>query len=350
MSVSADPEGRTVRAVELSDGFGLDNLHLAGRRAPVPGWGEVAVRIAAVSLNYRDHLLVAGVYNPRQRLPVVPCSDAAGVVESVGPGVTRWQPGDRVVSLFMPNWSGGPPDAAALAGTRGGPHGDGVLAEAALFREDALLPVPEGLELAEAATLPCAGVTAWSAVIKHGAARPGTTVVVQGTGGVALFAAQFARAAGARVALMSSSDEKLAKLADIGADVTLNYRTTPEWGKAVRAAFGVEGVDLVIEIGGAETLEQSLRAVRAGGTIALIGVVSGPAPRLDLPLAVMREVRLQGVTVGSRQDALAMHAGVASHAIRPVISHRVPLEDCREAFALMAAGGHIGKIVIDVGG
>ncbi|MEM1046591.1 MAG: NAD(P)-dependent alcohol dehydrogenase [Pseudomonadota bacterium] len=335
------------RAVVL-DGFGIDNMRFDMRPMPHPAPGEVLVRIAAVSLNYRDYLLMKGVYNPRQAMPVIPCSDGAGVVEAVGEAVTAFKPGDRVVNVFMANWPAGEPTSDMLSETRGGPGGDGFLSTHTLCEERALLPVPADLSLNEAATLPCAGITAWNAVIAEADVPPGGTVLVQGTGGVSLFAAQFAKAAGARLAVLSSSDEKLAAIADLKPDFTLNYRETPKWAKAVREGFAPDGVDLIVEVGGEETLEQSLRAVRTSGTLAMIGVLSGAIAPVNLPLVVMRHVRLQGITCGSRQNMVDMLAAIGHHGLRPRISHVFAFERYREAFETMGAGGHIGKIVIEV--
>lgn len=335
-----------MRRIELGPDFGLDNLRIIEAEPPLPGPGEVLVRVAAASLNFRDHLFVAGQYDPRAKLPAVPVSDCAGTVVGTGPGAFRFKAGDRVVNLFMEDWPSGPARRDFLAGGRGGGGRPGVLSDYVVFREEALLPVPASLTLEEAACLPCAGVTAWCAIFCDDTLRPGGTVVVQGTGGVALFALQFAKAAGLRVALLSSSDEKLAAVADLGADVAINYRDTPDWSKPVRAALGGDGVDLVVELGGETTLAQSLRAVRVGGTVAMIGVLSGAVAPLALPLVVMRQVRLQGVTTGSRTDMEAMLAAIELHGIKPRIHRVFPFEDYAAAFQLMGAGGHVGKIVI----
>ncbi|HZH25615.1 MAG TPA: NAD(P)-dependent alcohol dehydrogenase [Azospirillaceae bacterium] len=333
-----------MRTAELS-GFGLENLRIVERPPPRPGHGEVRVRVRAVSLNYRDVLLVRGVYNPRQAFPVVPCSDAAGEVDAVGPGVSAWQPGDRVVNSFFPGWPAGGPTPAALASGLGSP-GDGVLAEYRVFPADALVRTPDHLSDAEAATFPCAGVTAWSAIVALGGTRPGDTVLVQGTGGVSVFALQFAKLCGARVVATSSSDEKLARAAALGADHGINYTAVPDWGAAARAWAGGSGLDHIVEVGGAGTLEQSVRAIRPGGTISLIGVLSGPAPMLNLPLVVMRQVRLQGVTVGPTSELEAMLRAVAQWRLRPVVGAQVPLDHLHDAFRLMDRGGHFGKVVV----
>ena len=324
--------------------FGLDHLALVERDTPQPGHGAVRVRVRAVSLNRRDALLVQGIYNPRQRLPVVPCSDASGIVEAVGPGVARLKAGDRVVAHFFTGWIAGEPKPEKLATALGGAGGDGTLQECVVLPEEALLPLPDALSFEAAATLPCAALTAWSAVRDL---RPGDTVLVQGTGGVSIFALQFARLAGARVIATTSSDDKAARLRALGADAVLNYRTDPDWGRHAREAAGGR-LDLVVDVGGAATLEASLRAVRPGGTIALVGVLGGAAATIPLPLAVMRQVRLQGVTCGDREAFEAMLRAIRLHGLEPVISHAFGLDEAPLAFRAMEDGSHFGKIVIRV--
>jgi NADPH:quinone reductase-like Zn-dependent oxidoreductase len=336
-----------MRVWELQNRFGLDNLALADRPAPQPGPGQARVRMTAATLNYRDLLVVGGRYNPKLRLPLVPVSDGAGVVEAVGEGVTRFRPGDRVVGVFFQGWLEGEPSAEKLA-TGLGADLDGVLCESRVFDEAGLLPVPDYMSDAEAAALPCAGVTAWSAIVTLSRVRPGDMVVVQGTGGVALFALQFAKLLGATVILTSSDDAKLARGRALGADHLVNYRTEPDWSRPVKALTEGRGADVVIEIGGAGTLAQSIRAVRVGGTIAMIGVVAGAAASdVPLPLVVMRQVRMQGVTLGSRADFEAMLRACAAARLRPVLDERrFALADAPTAFRRMAAGEHVGKIVI----
>jgi NADPH:quinone reductase-like Zn-dependent oxidoreductase len=324
--------------------FGLDHLALVERDTPQPGHGAVRVRVRAVSLNRRDALLVQGIYNPRQRLPVVPCSDASGIVDAVGPGVARLKAGDRVVAHFFTGWIAGEPKPEKLATALGGAGGDGTLQECVVLPEEALLPLPDALSFEAAATLPCAALTAWSAVRDL---RPGDTVLVQGTGGVSIFALQFARLAGARVIATTSSDDKAARLRALGADAVLNYRTDPDWGRHAREAAGGR-LDLVVDVGGAATLEASLRAVRPGGTIALVGVLGGAAATIPLPLAVMRQVRLQGVTCGDREAFEAMLRAIRLHGLEPVISHAFGLDEAPVAFRAMEDGSHFGKIVIRV--
>lgn len=327
--------------------FGLENLQLVERALPEPGPGQVRVGLRAVSLNYRDLMMVKGLYNPRQPLPLVPCSDGAGVVEAVGEGVTTWQVGDRVMTCFHQGWSDGQIPEAVHAGTLGGPL-DGTLAESMLVSEHGLVRTPEGLSEVEAATLPCAGVTAWAALFSQGRVRPGDTVLVLGTGGVSIFALQLAHAAGCRVIVTSSSEEKLARARELGAWETVNYREHPEWAKQVRKLTGGRGVDLVVEVGGAGTLGQSLRATRTGGTVAVIGVLSGTRSEVDVIPVLMQRLRLEGIFVGPRQDHQDLARFLDQHGIHPVVDAVFPFPQAREAFAHLEAAGHLGKIVIEV--
>jgi NADPH:quinone reductase-like Zn-dependent oxidoreductase len=338
----------TDRAWALTYGFGIDNLRMETRAAREPGQGEARVRIEWVSLNRRDLLLVEGIYNPRQSLPVVPCSDGAGTVEAVGPGCARVRSGDRVVISFFPGWIAGEPDMAKLASALGGP-GDGVLRDAVTIAESALVLLPPSLSTEAAATLPCAALTAWSAVVEHGAIRPGSVVVTQGTGGVSLFALQFSKRLGARVVATTSSEAKAQKLAELGADAIVNYRREPDWTKRARELAGGP-VDLVVEVGGADTLDASLRLVRPGGTIALVGVLSAAKASVTLPLAVMRQVRLQGVTCGPRESLEAMIRAVAANGLDPCVSDRFAFADAPRAFRRMADNAHVGKIAIRTAG
>ena len=336
----------THKAWALTGGFGIDNLQCVERPVAEPGPGEARVRIQSVSLNRRDLLLVEGSYNPRQIFPIVPCSDGAGIVEAVGPACRRVKPGDRVVIHFFPDWISGEPDMTKLATALGGPGGDGPLQETIVIQEQALVIAPETLSLEAASTLPCAALTAWAAVVAHGGIKPGSIVVTQGTGGVSLFALQFAKMLGARVIATTSSEAKAATLKRLGADVIINYRDEPDWTKRARREAGGP-VDLIVEVGGADTLDLSLRLIRPGGTLALIGVLSGARATFNLPLAVMRQVRLQGVTCGHRENFEDMLRAIMAHGIDPVISHRFPFAQAREAFACMADNAHVGKIVIE---
>ncbi len=334
-------------AMELAGSFGLENLVLRERPARAPGVGEVRLRVEYASLNRRDLLLVEGVYNPRQSLPVVPCSDGAGVVDAVGEGCARLRVGDRAVLHFFTGWLSGEPDSAKLATALGGPGGDGTLQQTLIVPESALARIPDSLTTEAAATLPCAGLTAWSAVVDQGGLRPGSIVVTQGTGGVSLFALQFARMMGARVIATTSSDAKAETLRRLGADVVVNYRTHPDWSRAARDGAGGP-IDLIVDVGGADTLDASLRMIRPGGTIALIGVLGGAKASITLPLAVMRQVRLQGVTCGHREAFELMLRGVERHGVDPVISHRFKLAEARAAFECMKANAHVGKIIVDL--
>jgi len=335
---------------QLENGFGPANLKLREAPSPEPGSGEVRVRLTAASLNFRDLMVIGGLYGGEQPLPLVPLSDAAGEVEAVGPGVRSCRPGDRVTACFHQGWPGGAATRERLSHALGAGRTSGVAASHRIFREDGLVPTPAYLDDRQAAALPCAAVTAWSALVQDCRAEPGETVLVQGTGGVALFALQFAKAMGMAVAALSSTEEKLAHLKSLGADHVVNYKATPDWAKAVREATGGRGVDHVIEVGGAGTLEQSLKAIRIGGRIAVIGVLSGPKPELSLPLLFMQHAQLQGITVGSRDAHLAMNRFVALHKLQPVLDkRRFGFDALPDALEHMRARRHIGKICIDYG-
>jgi NADPH:quinone reductase-like Zn-dependent oxidoreductase len=344
-----------MKVYEVKDSFGLDSLTLAERPEPRPGHGQVLVQVRACSLNYRDLLVIKGQYNPRLRLPLVPCSDGAGRVAEVGQGVTRVKPGDRVAAIFMQQWLAGElTDAKAKSALGGGSQqasdgaSDGMLAEYVVLHEEGLVHVPEHLSDEEAATLPCAGVTAWNALIASGGLKAGDTVLTQGTGGVSLFALQFARLAGARVLITSSSDEKLGRALRLGASHGINYQTTPDWDKPMRErTFGV-GVDHVVELGGAGTLGRSLKAVRMGGHVALIGVLTGAGEVNPMPI-LMKHVRVQGIYVGSREMFEAMNRAIALHQQHPVVDHVFPFDQAREALRYMESGKHFGKVCIRVG-
>lgn len=270
------------------------------------------------------------------------------MIESVGAGVTIFKPGDRVIGSFFEGWLGGEPSEAKMRSNLGGAL-DGVLCEYRVWPAAALVRTPDHLTDAEAASLPCAGLTAWSAVVKFGHIKPGQTVLTQGTGGVSIFALQFARMNGARVIATSSSDAKIEKLRQLGADITINYRTTPEWGKLARQQTG-HGVDLVVEVGGVGTLNESIRATRIGGTIAFIGVLAGqPHAESRLPLMVMQQQRLQGVTVGSVEDLQAMTEAIAVNRMKPVMDRTFAFTEAKAAFAYMASGAHFGKVAIEIG-
>jgi NADPH:quinone reductase-like Zn-dependent oxidoreductase len=333
---------------ELRGGFGLDHLQRAERPEPQPGPGQVRVRVSAVSLNYRDLMMVRGEYNSRQPLPLVPVSDGVGMVEALGPGVQGVAVGDRVAGLFAQRWYSGPPTAEALRSTLGGPR-DGMLAQQVVLDAQGVAPVPEHLDDLEAATLPCAALTAWSALVTLGHVRAGDTVLVQGTGGVSSFALDFARMHGARIIATSGSPHKLDDLRARGAWQVIDHRADPQWGKTARALTGGEGVDHVIEVGGVTTLAQSLRAVRPGGTVSLIGVLAGKVADLDLTSVLMTQIRVQGVFTGHRAGFLAMTRAIAQHRLRPRIDRVFAFDEARAAFEHLASGAHQGKVCIRVG-
>jgi NADPH:quinone reductase-like Zn-dependent oxidoreductase len=333
-----------VRAAEIRGAFGLDHLTFVERPDPVPGPSQALVRLRAASLNYRDLLTVEGKYNPKQKLPLIPCSDGAGEVVAVGDGVTRVRPGERVSAIFAQRWIAGEPTRDRLRSTLGGPL-DGTLAELAVFDQEGLVKIPEHLTDEEAATLPCAAVTAWTAL---NGITAGDTVLLQGTGGVSIFALQLAHLRGARVIITSSNDEKLARARELGAAEGINYRETPDWGAKAKELTGGTGVDLVVEVGGAGTLKQSLQAVRMGGTIALMGNLAGTTAEIPLPLIFMQNVRVQGILVGPRESFEALNRAIAFHHLHPVIDRVFPLEEIHAAFEHMRAGGHLGKIVVRI--
>ncbi len=327
---------------------GLDHLKIEDLPVPEPGPGEVLVRLRAASLNYRDTLTAVGGYGSRQKLErLIPLSDGAGEVVEVGPGVTSWRNGDRVIGCLMPNWQGGEMSEEKSAASLGGSI-DGCAVEYRVFPATGLVHTPEHLSDIEAATLPCAALTAWSAVVSQGRVGPGDTVLTQGTGGVSLFALQFARRAGARVLAISSAPDRLKHLRELGAGDVANYREMPEWGRWARALTGSRGVEHVVEVGGAGTLPQSIRAVRVGGTISLIGVLAGAKPDFNLAHVVMRNIRLQGVTVGSRDQFEQMLAAIAAHELKPVIDRVFPLAEIRAALEHLGARRHIGKVCIAI--
>lgn len=334
-----------MKAWEIAESFGLENLRRVERPDPEPGPREVAVQLRARSLNFRDLLMVRGKYNPRQRLPLVPLSDGVGEVVAVGEGVQRVKVGDRVSPIFAQRWIAGRPTKTELRSTLGGPV-DGTLCERMVCDEQAVVHVPEHLSDEQAATLPCAAVTAWSALVTHGRVAAGETVLVQGTGGVSVFALQLAKLLGARVIATSSSDAKLERVRTLGADETINYRTTPDWGKAAAKLAGGDGVDHVVEVGGAGTLDQSIRAVRPGGTISLIGVLAGGAAPVNLTPVLMQDIRVQGVLVGHRQSFEAMVRAVAHHRLEPVVDRVFGFDEAPAAFEYLASQKHIGKVCL----
>jgi NADPH:quinone reductase-like Zn-dependent oxidoreductase len=328
--------------------FGIDRLELATLPDPQPRRGEVLLRVHAVSLNYRDLMVVLGRYNPKMHLPRIPASDGAGEVVAVGEGVTRVKAGDRVAGIFMQNWIEGEPDAAKIRGALGGDI-DGMLSQMVVLHESGVVRIPEHLSWEEASTLPCAAVTAWNALVRAGRVKAGDTVVMQGTGGVSIFALQFAKLLGARVIGISSSDEKLIRARELGLDAGLNYRAHPDWEKWVMEQTGGRGADLVVEVGGAGTFTRSLRAVRIGGAVAQIGVLSQSADGIEIPLLLHKQVRLTGIYVGSRADFEDMNLALAQHRLQPIVDKTFSYSDLPAALRRMEAGAHFGKLVIRAG-
>ena len=337
-----------MRAAVLS-AAGLDNLSVVELPDPEPGPGEVLVRVRAATLNYRDLLTVEGGYGSRQKtVGLIPVSDGAGEVVAVGDGVTKFKSGDPVVANFFQNWLAGEPDEQGMHSGLGGLL-DGMACELRVLPEHGLAHTPAHLDFAEAAALPCAGLTAWSAIVDQGGVKPGDLVLTQGSGGVSVFALQFAKMAGADVIATSSSDAKLERLKSLGADHLINYADTPEWARPAREISGGRGLDLVVEVGGGGTLEQSIKAVRLGGAITLIGVLSGANHEFRLPLVVTRKIRLEGVTCGSYEQFEAMLRAIDRNGMKPALDDtRFGLEDLPAAFAHMREGRHFGKIVIEI--
>jgi NADPH:quinone reductase-like Zn-dependent oxidoreductase len=328
--------------------FGVDSLEFVERPTPSPDAGEVLVRVRAISFNYRDLLVVKGLYNPKMKLPRIPVSDGAGEVVAVGDGVNLWKPGDRVAAIFMQNWLDGPPTAIKSRRALGGDI-DGMLAEYVVLKETGLVAIPDHLSFQEAATLPCAAVTAWNA-LAAGNVQPGGTVLIQGTGGVAIFALQLARLRGARVLGISSSYEKLERAYSLGLDAGLDYKENPEWDRWALDETGGLGVDLVVEVGGLATLPRSLRALRIGGSIAQVGVLTGATDPTTFPINTIlhKQVKLTGIYVGSRKDFEDLNKAITLAVLRPV-GENFHWSQAREALARMEEASHFGKLVLTIG-
>lgn len=334
-----------MRAWQIVERGSLDGLRLVDLPDPTPGHGEVLIRIRAVSLNYRD-LIATRLERPGALTPLIPCSDGAGEVVAVGKGVANWQPGDRVIGCFFQGWESGRITREVMRSDLGGPR-HGVLAENVVLNANAIVAIPEHLSFEEAATLPCAAVTAWHALAVNGQLQAGETVLLLGTGGVSIFALQFAKLSGARVIITSSRDEKLERARQLGADGTINYRTFPDWSVRVHELTGKLGVDHVIEVGGAGTLEKSLESLRYGGHIHHIGVLSGFEGKVNPWWITAKSATVRGVYVGSREMFESMNRAITLHELKPVIDRVFPFVDAREAFSTMERGTHFGKIVIE---
>jgi NADPH:quinone reductase-like Zn-dependent oxidoreductase len=332
-----------MRVLEVRPPFGIDSLAFAERPDPAPGPRQIVVQLRALSLNYRDLLVVNGVHRWRPTGPRIPVSDGVGVVIAVGEGVTRVRIGDRVAPIFYPLWIEGGPAPDKMDLPLGGSGADGLFAERALVHESAVVHVPPYLSDEEAATLPCAGVTAWNGVIEEGRLRAGDTVVVLGTGGVAIFAFQFARMSGARVIVTSSSDEKLERARALGATAGINYRTTPDWPQRIVELTG-GGADLVVDTAG--VLPEVIPAVRVGGTVAFIGFLTGMRVEIDLIGLMGKSARVQAIDVASRAMFESMNRALLVNELRPVVDRVFGFEEAREAFRYLDGRTHFGKVCV----
>ena len=336
-----------MRAWEIVSDGGVDALELNERPTPEPGPGEVLVRVKASAINYRDLSTIEDPVSRGLKYPMVPNSDAAGEIAAVGDGVEGFKVGERVASCFFADWPAGPITPAAMASALGGAR-PGVLAEYVTLPAGGVVRVPDELSWLEAATLPCAALTAWHALSASAPLRPGETVLLLGTGGVSVFAQQFCRIMGASTIATSSSDDKLQRMRALGAGETINYKATPDWERAVLELTGGCGVDRVVEVGGPGTLQKSISASKVGGTIALIGILTGASGAIT-PTDIMRKsITLKGIYVGSRVMFDDMNRAIAAHGLKPVIDRTFAFEDARDAYRCMRAAQHFGKLVIEV--
>ena len=337
-----------MRAYQLpKGGAGIDALVKVERPNPTPAYRQVLVKVAACSLNFRDLGIVRGTYRMPVPDKIIPLSDGAGEVIEVGTGVKRVKVGDKVAGCFFQRWPAGEASPDVQASALGGGI-DGMLAEYVVLEEEGVVKIPAHLSVEEGATLPCAGVTAWHALVEHGNVIAGQTVLLQGTGGVSIFGLQLAHAMGVQVIITSSNDDKLARAKKLGASHGINYKSTPDWEKAAMHFTGGRGVDQVVEVGGAGTLTRSFGAIRVGGKISLIGGLSGPATELNPGLILARRANVQGISVGSTQMFEVMNRAIATNGIKPVIDKVFGFDEVQAAYKHMASGAHLGKIVIRV--
>ena len=334
-----------MKAYEIKQ-FGVNELALVEREAPSPQANEVLVKFHAASLNYRDLMMIKGQYNPRLKMPLVPFSDGAGEVVKVGEAVTRFKIGDRVCPIFMQGWIDGEVDFKKARTALGGDK-DGCLREFGAFDENGLVHIPQHLSYEEAATLPCAAVTAWNALIVSGKLKKDEFVLLQGTGGVSIFALQFAKIFGAKVIITSSSNEKLERAKQLGADFLINYKDEPDWDKKVLEITEKRGVDHIVEVGGAGTMQKSINSVKMGGNIVTIGVVAGKGEFNPVPI-FMKYIKLQGIFVGSREMFEAMNKCISENKLKPVVDKIFEFDQAREALKTMESASHFGKIVVKV--
>ncbi len=343
-TVTSTHEIIIMKAYEIQNPIGIDALTLVERSDPKPGFGQVVVQVRATSLNYRDLIVVEGNY-PGMNRPVIPMSDGAGDVVDIGEGVTRVKVGDRVAGIFFQDWIAGSINRQIMKSALGGSI-DGMLAEYVVLNQEGVVILPDHLSYEDGATLPCAAVTAWHGLVTKGNITAGESVLVLGTGGVSIFALQFAKMHGARVIVTSSSEEKLSRAKELGAEEVVNYKSIPNWEEKVYELTDGIGVDHVVEVGGAGTLAKSLRAVRYGGQVSLIGVLSGFGGEIN-PVAVMQKsITLQGIYVGSREMFEAINRAIAQNQLKPIINRIFPFEEAREAYSYLKSGAHFGKIVI----
>ncbi len=338
-----------MKAWQLTAQSGADALRQTELAEPNAGRGQVVVRVRAMSLNYRDLMIAGGRYRVPVTLPLIPLSDGAGEIAAVGDGVTGWKTGDRVAGLFFQNWTTGSLRREAFQAALGGSI-NGLLAEAVALSADGVVAIPPHLSFEEAATLPCAGLTAWNALVTSGHVSADQTVLVLGTGGVSVFALQFAKLHGARVIITSGSDAKLARAKALGADATINYRTTPGWDAEIFRLTNKAGVDHVIEVGGRDTFPKSLRALALGGTISVIGGVSGFESPVALTDILGRAAVLRGIYVGNRDMFEAMNRAIALHRLKPVVDCVFPFAEAPAAYRYQESGAHFGKVVISGSG
>ena len=335
-----------MKQIQLSKPGGLENLKLTDTENPSPKDNEVLLKVHASSLNYHDLMVALGLIPTEDKR--VPLSDAAGEILEVGKDVSKWTVGDKVMSMCFPNWVSGPPKYDLLSFI--GDNQDGYATELISIPESAITKIPNNLNFKEAATLPCAGLTAWRALVDEGRLKSGETVLVQGTGGVSVFALQLAKTYGATVIATSSSEEKLEKLKSLGADHLINYKAHPEWGKEVLKITNNEGVDHVVEVGGAGTFSESVRCTKLAGHIALIGVLSGPSvSEIILPRIFLKQIRLSGIAMANQDSQIAMIDYLEKNEIKPEISDSFDLKDLGAAFQHQIDNKHFGKISIDIG-
>ena len=333
-----------MKVIEIRDKFGVEFLAVAERPEPVPGPDQVVLKMKAFSLNYRDLLVVNGVGRWKPSLPRIPLSDGVGLVAAAGSGVSRVKMGDRVAPIFYPNWLDGRVASEKMGSPLGGAIADGVLAEYTMFDDTSLVHVPGHLTDEEAATLPCAAVTAWNAVVSGGQIAPGDTVVVLGTGGVSIFALQFLRLLDARVIITSSSDQKLARAKQLGADAVVNYKTTPNWPEGVMELTGGVGADYVVDTVG--ELREAIAAVRLGGVVAFVGLLNGMSAEVDLVALMGKSARVEAIDVGSRKMFEAMNKAIEFHAMHPVLDRVFGFSELREALNYLREARHFGKVCL----